>query len=104
MKDALKNMIQNSRAIDQSAKELYLRLVDSLPDERVRELYKIFEYEMQGCAKIKNANDLKRSSVNKKYIEKMLSVFKEEQKKVIQSEELKDKDKGDEVLKQLDNL
>lgn len=104
MKDEVKHLIQSSRSLNDTSKKMYLKLVDILPEDKLKQLAGIFENEGKKCAEIEGATKIKKTNTNKTYIVEMENLFKEEQKKAIQSEETEEKAKGDEVLKQLDNL
>lgn len=104
MKDEIKKLISSSRSLNDTSKKMYLKLVDILPEDKLKQLAGIFENEGKKCAEIERAIKTKKTNTNKAYIAEMGSLFQEEQKKAIQSEETEEKAKGDEVLKQLDNL
>lgn len=104
MKDKIKKLISSSRSLSDTSKEMYLKFVDFLPEDKLQQLAVIFENEEKKCAGIEAAVKSKKTNTNKTYIAEMENLFKEEQKKAIQSEETEEKTKSDEVLKQLDNL
>ncbi|MEK7126952.1 MAG: hypothetical protein AAB848_02485 [Patescibacteria group bacterium] len=104
MKDKVKKLIQSGRSLNDTSKKMYLKLVDFLSEDKLKQLAEIFENEEKKCAEIERAVKTKKTNTNKAYIAEMGNLFKEEQKKAMQSEETEEKAKGDEVLKQLDNL
>ena len=104
MKDEVKRLINSSRSLNDASKKMYLKLVDFLPEDKLKQLSGIFEREEKKCVEIEANTKTKKTNANKAAVAEMENLFKEEQKKAMQNEETEEKNKSDEILKQLDNL
>lgn len=97
-------LIQNSRAIPQTQKRLYLKLIEMIPAAQVLKLQNILEQETQKIQEIQQREQQKKSEIYKKTITEVEEFFKKAEKTAISKEEQEEKSKGEDLLNQLDNL
>lgn len=100
----LKKLIKNSKAIAEKSKEVYLRMLDLLPENRMLELLSILNKEVEGLSAIESTSKAEKSDLNKRYIEEIGEFFKKEQKSAMDEEEKEEKEKAQDILKELENL
>lgn len=104
MKDQIKELISKSRAIKNSEKAIYSKLLDFLDEEKQKQLLKIFQVEQDSVQKIENEANLEKTALNQTFVLTLDEFFKSEETKAIQKEEKEEQDDGDELLKKLNDV
>ncbi len=104
MKDGIIELIKSSRAIKNSEKESYLKLLDSLDEDKKRRLFAILKKEEIVSKQIENGAISEKNLLNKSFMDKVSGFFKDEGKKFVSSEEKEEQISGENLLKKLDEL
>ncbi|MCX6735281.1 MAG: hypothetical protein NTZ25_05255 [Candidatus Peregrinibacteria bacterium] len=104
MKDEIIELIKSSRAIKNSEKESYLKLLDSLDEDKKKRLFAILKKEERGSKQIENEAFSEKNLLNKSFMDKVSGFFKDEEKKFVSSEEKEEQLSGENLLTKLDEL
>lgn len=104
MKDKIKELLKSSHSIDDSAKAIYLKLLDFIDEDKQKQLMAIFQVEQDSIEKIQSSADLEKSALNRSFTLTIEDFFNSEHKKAIASEEKEEQDASGDILKQLDNV
>lgn len=102
MRDKIKQLIQNSRALSQILKEKYLKVLKFLPENKLEDLLKILENEQEKTRQLMEELKREESEINKTYLEKIEETYKKEFKESMGEEEAEEKGEAEKILKQLD--
>lgn len=103
MKQKLKKLIEISKVLDRREREFFLELVEILPQNRLEELAKIFEKEIQLVENVKNKAKEQKTKIFKDFVETADPFLKKLVRKFMKSEEQQEKEKADDVLKKLND-
>ena len=101
MKDKILVLIKASRAIKDSEKAIYSKLLDFIDEERQKKLLEILENEVASVAKIEAEAIIEKSEINGKFVAEIDDFFKKEEKKAIKDEESEEKEEGENIQNQL---
>ena len=80
-----------------------MRIVKFLPDDEVERLIGILSREEGKIDEIGKGIASKKSDLNREYLEKLENLYKKEYERMEGKEEEEEKEKADELLKQLDD-
>lgn len=103
MKNKLEKLIRENSAMDDAKKNIYLKAIDYLPKDKLKELFEILSKEAEEKKRIKSEGEKRESDINKWYLHEMDTVFKTEQKRAIGEEETAEKQNVESILNSLDN-
>lgn len=104
MVEELKKAIQQSKALDAKSKEIYLAMINMLPEEKLEKLHAIFRHEFEETADINKKTKQKKSEINKRYLKAMAKTFKDWAKTSIAKEEKREKINAENILKEFDQI
>ncbi len=104
MKNKVKNLIKNSRALDESAKAMYLAMANHLTEDKLARLGEIFEKEQKLAGVLDNEKSKEKSQINHKYIDEMEELYAKEYRAAVGEEERQEQQQGENILKKLDTV
>lgn len=104
MKEKAKELIGLSRAMNAQQKALYIKLIDLISEQELSAFIAILEHEQSKILEFKTKSEQETSEINKAYLAKIDQIFKDGREEAVKEEEAEDAQKGEDLLKQLENL
>lgn len=104
MKEKAKELIALSQAMNTPQKALYLKLIDLISEQELIAFIAILEQEQSKIIELKTKSEHETSEINKSYLAKIDQVFKVGRDVAVKEEEAEDLQKGEDLLKQLEDL
>lgn len=104
MKQKLKKLIEISKVLDKREREFLLELIEILPQNRLEELEKIFEKEIQAVRNEKIKAKEQKTKIFMDFVETSDSFLKDLVRKFMKKEEQQEEKKADDVLKKLNDF
>jgi hypothetical protein len=104
MKKELITLIKGSKAISSDKKDVYLKFLDFLPEDKLRRLFETLKKEADLRQQVVIDAKKKQSDINQKYIGKAECLVKKEEKKAFRKEERKEKVRANSILDELEHI
>ncbi len=103
MKTKIKTLIKESRTLSEEEKQNYLKIIDFLPEKNLKELLAILENEKTAIKEFEESVKIQKSDINKKYIQNFEELYQSEYKSAVKEEEKEEKNKADDILKNIND-
>ncbi|MBT3704387.1 hypothetical protein HOG17_01250 [Candidatus Peregrinibacteria bacterium] len=104
MKEEIIALIEKSEVISSDKKDVYLKFLDFLPEDKLTSLLDVLKKEQKGREQVMTDAEKKQSDINQKYIDKADQLVCKEEKKAFRKEERKEKIRANSILDELEHV
>ena len=104
MKEEIIALIEKSEVISSDKKDVYLKFLDFLPEDKLTSLLDVLKKEQKGREQVMTDAEKKQSDINQKYIDKADQLVCKEEKKAFRKEERKEKIRANSILHELEHV